>query len=90
MKDIVMFFEVHQPYRLDRRMHEKLIKKAIKGSLDPRDIEDALFDQDLNRLVIERAARKCYIPATSIIAETIRRFMGSDRKFMVSFGISGA
>lgn len=89
MKDIVLFFEVHQPYRLDRRMYEKLIEKAIKGSLTIKDVEDAVFDQGLNRIVIERAAKKCYIPATTIIAEHIRKFMYSDRKFMVSFGVSG-
>ncbi|MEL9999730.1 MAG: glycoside hydrolase family 57 protein [Desulfurococcaceae archaeon] len=89
MKDIVLFFEVHQPYRLDRRMHEKLVEKAIRGTLEIKDLEDVLFDQGLNKLVMERAASKCYIPASSIILENIKKYRDSDRKFMVSFGISG-
>jgi alpha-amylase len=89
MKDIVLFFEVHQPYRLDRRMNEKFVRAALKGSLDVKHLEDIIFDQDLNKIVIERSANKCYIPATTIILENVKKFMNSDRKFMVSFSISG-
>lgn len=89
MKDIVLFFEVHQPYRLDRRMLEKLIALAMRGSLEPKHLEEIIFDQGLNKIVFERAASKCYIPASKIILENIKNFMNSDRKFMVSFGISG-
>ncbi|MEM1525648.1 MAG: alpha-amylase [Ignisphaera sp.] len=90
MKDVVIFFEVHQPYRLDRKMYEKLIRRALRGSIeDVRQFEDIIFDQDLNRIVMERAANKCYIPTTSILIENIKKFADSDRKFMVSFGVSG-
>jgi len=89
VRDIVLFFEVHQPYRLDRRMLEKLMSSALRGSLEPKHLEDVIFDQGLNRLVIERAANKCYIPALRIILENVKSFMNSDKVFTVSFGISG-
>jgi len=89
VRDVVLFFEVHQPYRLDRRIHEKLIALALRGSLEPKHLEDVVFDQGLNRLVFERAAAKCYLPASRIVLENIRKFAGGDRGFAVSFGVSG-
>lgn len=85
----MLFFEVHQPYRLDRRMLEKLVTSAMRGSLEPKHLEEVIFDHGLNKIVFERAASKCYIPALKIILENIKNFMNNDRKFMVSFGISG-
>ncbi len=89
MPDVVFMFEVHQPYRLDRRAYEKLLDRAVRGRLEPKDLEDAVFDQGLNRLVMERAAEKCYVPATSIILENVERYMGGGKEFRVSFSISG-
>ena len=89
MTDIVFMFEVHQPYRLDRRAYEKLLSRALKGVLDYKDIEESILDQGLNKLVIERATAKCYIPATSIILENIKRYKDSWKKFKVSYSISG-
>jgi len=85
----VLFFEVHQPYRLGRGIHEKLVTLALRGSLEPKHLEDVVFDQGLNRLVFERATAKCYLPASRIMLENIRRFADSDRGFAVSFGVSG-
>jgi alpha-amylase len=87
--DVVFMFEVHQPYRLDRNAYNKLLDKALRGRLEPSDLEEAIFDNGLNKLVMERAARKCYIPATSIILENILRYAKSEKKFKVSFSISG-
>lgn len=89
MKDVVLFFEVHQPYRLDRRLHEKLIEKSLRGTLTPKDLEEVLLDQGLNKLVMERASSKCYIPASKIMLENLRKFSRSDRVFKFSLGISG-
>lgn len=89
MPSIVIFFEVHQPYRLSKRLHERLVSKAIKGRLDIEDVENALFDDELNKLVIERASERCYIPATKIIVENIERFKNTPKPFKVTFSISG-
>jgi alpha-amylase len=82
-------FEVHQPYRLNPRSYERLVEKALRGSLEIRDVEDALFDNELNRRVFNRVADSCYIPATRIITESIERLKNNNKKFKVSFSISG-
>ncbi len=89
MPGIVMVFEVHQPYRLDKRMHEKLLEKALSGRLEPRDLEEVIFDNELNRLVLDRASSKCYVPATRIIIENIKKYAGTPRPFKVAYSISG-
>lgn len=89
LADIVFMFEVHQPYRLDRRAYEKLLEKALSGNLSYSELEEAVLDQGLNKLVIERASSKCYLPATSIILENIKRYKNSWKPFKVSYSISG-
>jgi alpha-amylase len=89
LTDIVFMFEVHQPYRLDRNAYNKLLEKALRGRVKPHDLEDVIFDTSLNKLVIERASRKCYIPATRIILENILKYRDTDKPFKVSFSISG-
>ncbi len=89
MPSVLLVFEVHQPYRLNPRSYERLVEKALRGSLEIRDVEDALFDNELNRRVFSRVADSCYIPATRIITESIERLKNNDKKFKVSFSISG-
>lgn len=84
--DVVLMFEVHQPRRLRKGLSNyfPVDPWTIK---DPARVEEAVFDDGLNRLVIERAARKCYVPATKILLETAKE-LGTDF-FKVSFSISG-
>ncbi|MEM4061888.1 MAG: alpha-amylase [Desulfurococcaceae archaeon] len=89
MPSVVVFFEVHQPYRLNRRMHEKLISRALSGRLDLIDLEEIVFDNELNRRVIERVADKCYLPATRIIVENIEKYKSTSKPFKVTFSLSG-
>lgn len=89
MTDIVLMFEIHQPYRLRRNLHLILLEKALSGRLELKDLEDIVFDNELNRLVIERAANRCYVPATQIILENVKRYMGTSKEFKASFSISG-
>ncbi|WFO74559.1 glycoside hydrolase family 57 protein [Desulfurococcaceae archaeon MEX13E-LK6-19] len=89
MPDVVFMFEVHQPYRLDRRAYEKLLEKGLRGNLSYRDLEEAILDNGLNKLVMERASARCYIPATSIIIENIKKYKNSYKPFKVSYSISG-
>lgn len=89
MPGIVLFFEVHQPYRLNKQMHSELFRKALSGRLEPKDLEAVVFDNELNKYVISRAADRCYIPATRIIIENARKYASSHKKFVVAFSISG-
>lgn len=86
LPDCILFFEVHQPYRLDRRFKAKLIKhSAARGRVRIRDLETLYLDQDLNRRVIRRVAERCYIPATSLFLELLDEYAN----FRVSYSFSG-
>ena len=79
-------FEVHQPFRLSRNFHASLLNKpqVRKG-----DLFDLYFDDALNREVFERAARKCYFPANSIILEQVDRFKREWKQFKVAYSVTG-
>ena len=62
---------------------------ALEGRIDPKRLEEIYFDQSLNREVFERATRKCYLPANSVILQQIDLFKDHGKKFKVSYSISG-
>lgn len=74
MLNIVLYFHVHQPYRLKR------LNLFDIGNMD------SPFDDDLNRDIIKRVSQKCYIPANSLLLRLIDRF--GDR-FKTAFSITG-
>jgi alpha-amylase len=86
MTDICLMFEVHQPFRLNRNFHSDLLSK---GKVTKKDLFDLYFDHKLNRYVFERATRKCYFPANSIILEQIEECKRQRKQFKVTYGISG-
>jgi len=86
LPDVCLIFEVHQPLRLNRNFHANLLAKPqVKTS----DLFELYFDHTLNREVIERAARKCYLPANNIILEQIDRFKHEWKPFKVAYSITG-
>ncbi|MEM1830412.1 MAG: glycoside hydrolase family 57 protein [Desulfurococcaceae archaeon] len=89
LPSIIFFFEVHQPYRLNKALHSKLLEKAFRGRIDINDIEEAIFDNELNKYVLNRVADRCYIPATKIIIENIEMFKNTNKPFKVTYSISG-
>jgi len=84
--DVVFVFEVHQPHRLKKTLHweNKLFKRAPKAELF-----NYYFDNDLDREVFERAARKCYFPANQIILDKIDEYKKERHPAKFSFSISG-
>ncbi|UCE57861.1 MAG: glycoside hydrolase family 57 protein [Candidatus Bathyarchaeota archaeon] len=86
MTDICLMFEVHQPFRLNRKFHSDLL---ALGKVTKKDLFNLYFDHELNRHVFVRAAEKCYFPANSIILEQIDRYKREQKKFKVAYGISG-
>jgi alpha-amylase len=74
MLNIVLYLQVHQPFRL-----KKLSIFDIKDMVDP-------FDEELNRSVIERVSEKCYIPACKLLIYLINKYRG---KFKLALSISG-
>jgi alpha-amylase len=86
MTDVCLMFEVHQPFRLNRNFHSDLLSK---GKIATKCLFDLYFDNELNRYVFERAARKCYLPANTIILEQIDKSKSAGKPFKVTYGISG-
>lgn len=86
MTDVCLIFEVHQPLRLNRNFHSDLLgsPSALKEQLF-----NLYFDHKLNQHIFERAARKCYFPANNILLQQINQFRNENKKFKVSFGVSG-
>jgi len=84
MPDICLGFEVHQPFRINRDFRGELSKG--KGT---EELFDVYFDNDWNRAILERVARKCYMPANEILLENIDLFKRDGEGFKLSFSLSG-
>lgn len=90
MTDVVFMFEVHQPYRVERRFREKLSELVARGGrISPEDLERLYFDDRLNEYVFKRAAERCYLPANETILAEVERFKGQRKEFKVSYSVSG-
>jgi len=74
MPDICFYFQVRQPYRLRRYR----VFDIGTGT--------GYFDDDANRDILRRVADKCYLPATRLLTEAIRR---SEGRFRVALSLSG-
>jgi len=85
MTDICLIFEVHQPFRLNRKFSGELLSSP-RGS---EDLFELYFDLDLNRRIFDRISRECYLPANEVLLNLIEEFRDKDRKFKVSFSLSG-
>jgi alpha-amylase len=74
MPAVCFYFQVHQPYRLRRYSYF--------------DVENATsyLDETLNRTIMERIARRSYLPANEALLRLIEKHSGA---FKVAFSISG-
>jgi alpha-amylase len=79
-----LYFFAHQPFRL-RRWQDRDAHRPV----DPADLERHYFDEDLDRDIFQKVARKCYVPATALLRETLSKYASSDKPFKVAFGLSG-
>ncbi len=68
-----------------------VLRKGLEDRLSVSELFDVFFDDVLNRFVLERAARRCYVPATRILLENIERYrgVGGGRGFRFSLSVSG-
>ncbi|MBM3309525.1 MAG: alpha-amylase, partial [Candidatus Altiarchaeales archaeon] len=82
MTSVCFYFQIHQPFRLNWFWPENA--KNWQGRL-----EDLYFDQPLNEFTFKKVSGKCYHKASDIILSQIDRFKKDDRKFKVSFSLSG-
>ena len=86
MTDIVFVFEVHQPHRLRKNLfwENKVFKRTKKEELF-----NYYFDNEVDREIFERAARKCYFPSNQILLDVIDAHKNDRRQVKVSFSLSG-
>ena len=78
MPSICLYFEVHQPLRLN---HFSVFNIGANhdGSSD-------YFNKKLNQEIFEKVAKKCYLPTNKILLDLINKY---DGKFRVSFSLTG-
>ena len=72
MPSVCIYFQVHQPYRLRRY-------SIFDGG-------PQYFDAERNRHILKRVAEKCYVPATRLILDMVRRHEG---QFRLAFSFTG-
>jgi alpha-amylase len=74
MKAVCLYFQVHQPFRL------KTYRFFDIGN------DHEYYDEKSNKAIMQKVAKKCYLPATELLYKLIRLHKG---KFKISFSISG-
>ena len=75
MVAVCLYFQVHQPYRLWRDY-----------SFFAIGTDHRYGDEDLNRTLCQRVARRCYLPAGAVLLRLLRECRG---RFRVAFSLSG-
>jgi len=78
MTSVCMYFEVHQPMRLNR-----FSVFNIGADNDPY---HNYFNEKLNREIFEKVAKKCYLPTNNLLLNLINQY---DGKFRISFSLTG-
>ncbi len=86
MTDIVLVFEVHQPFRVGKGFYweNRMFRRLRKDELF-----DTYFDRKSDGEIFRRVSRKCYLPANEIILRTIDEHKHEKRQFKASFSLSG-
>ena len=74
MNSICFYFQVHQPYRL------KNYKIFDIGK------NHDYFDDALNKKIMQKVARKCYLPTNNLMLNLIHKYKD---KFKISYSITG-
>ncbi|MFT4343693.1 MAG: glycoside hydrolase family 57 protein [Candidatus Woesearchaeota archaeon] len=74
MVSLCFYFQVHQPYRM-KKYHVFDIGKS-----------DDYFDEEKNKEIMHKVARKCYLPMTNMLLHMIEK---SNKRFKCSFAITG-
>ena len=78
MKSLCFYFQVHQPYRVKRY-------RVFDIGNDPEYFNDKSESSLNNRFIVEKVARKSYVPATKLLLELLRRHP----QMRISYSFSG-
>lgn len=77
MTSVCLYFEVHQPMRLNRF--------TVFNIGDNQSI-NRYFNDSLNQEIFTKVAKKCYLPTNTLLLDLIKEFKG---RFRVSFSLTG-
>jgi alpha-amylase len=77
MTSVCMYFEVHQPMRLN---------KFSVFNIGNNNHHSDYFNHKLNEEIFTKVAKKCYLPTNNLILELIRKY---DGEFRASFSLTG-
>jgi alpha-amylase len=77
MASICLYFEVHQPMRLNRF---SVFHIGTKNTVF------TYFNRKLNQEIFEKVAKKCYLPTNNLLLHLINE---SEGKFRISFSLTG-
>ena len=78
MTSVCLYFEVHQPMRLNRF--------SVFNIGNENNLHQSYFNAKLNQEIFEKVANKCYLPTNRLLLDLINRY---DGKFKVSFSLTG-
>ena len=78
MTSLCMYFEVHQPMRLN---HFSVFRIGHEKN-SPTDY----FNEKLNYQIFEKVAKKCYLPTNRLLLNLINKYDGN---FKISFSLTG-
>lgn len=78
MTSVCIYFEVHQPMRLNRF--------SVFNIGDDNNHPSTYFDHKLNQQIFEKVAKKCYLPTNKLLLNLINQYNG---KFRISYSITG-
>src|SRR4030043_1756265 len=78
MPSVCLYFQVHQPMRLNRF--------TVFNIGANHDRSSDYFNHKLNQEIFEKVAKKCYLPTNNILLDLIKKY---DGKFRVSFSLTG-
>ena len=86
LTDVVFVFEVHQPHRLKRNLfwENKVFRRLRKAELF-----GYYFDNQVDKEIFKRAAKKCYFPSNQILLDAIDEYRREKRRVKVAFSVSG-
>jgi alpha-amylase len=85
MPSIVFYFQVHQPYRLNQNFRrDRFLKDSSLANL-----EKLYFTEGLNKDVMQRVAKKCYLPANDVWLKAIDEYKKEKRQVKIAFSITG-
>lgn len=83
MPSIVFCFEVHQPRRLKWFWPDSARDENVEN------IEKFYYDDEENKKIFKKVAKKCYWPTNKILLDLIDKFKNQNRKFKIAFSITG-